>query len=85
MIHQINESLFLLKGSINSFSLLHAVTVLLTFSLSERLLKLMDYYEGSFQDFIGHNDSVNIAKFSHDGKHLLTSAYSEIFVWEVTV
>ncbi|XP_048238655.1 WD repeat-containing protein 90-like isoform X1 [Haliotis rufescens] len=64
---------------------LAADSSLIAVGTNERLLKLMDYYEGSFQDFIGHNDSVNIAKFSHDGKHLLTSAYSEIFVWEVTV
>jgi len=45
----------------------------------------MDYYEGSFQDFVGHNDTVNVVKFSPDTQYLFTVAHSEIFVWEVTV
>lgn len=55
------------------------------FSFSERLMKLMDYYEGSFQDFTGHNDSVTVVKFSPDGKYLFSVAHSEILVWEVNV
>ena len=45
----------------------------------------MEYHEGSFQDFMGHNDSVNVVKFSEDSKLLFTASYSEIFVWEVQV
>lgn len=55
------------------------------FYISERLLKLLDYYEGSFQDFIGHNDRVQVVKFSPDGKFLFTASHSEIFIWEVTL
>ena len=53
--------------------------------ISERLLKLLDYYEGSFQDFIGHNDRVQLVKFSPDGKYLFTASHSEIFIWDVTI
>ena len=42
----------------------------------------MDYYEGSFQDFIGHNDSLQVVKFSPDSSLLITASYSEIFVWD---
>ncbi|KAK3091415.1 hypothetical protein FSP39_019740, partial [Pinctada imbricata] len=58
---------------------------LLAIGVNERLLKLMDYYEGSFQDFIGHNDSINAVKFSPDGKFLFSVAHAEIFIWDVTV
>lgn len=53
--------------------------------ISERLMKLMDYYESSFQDYIGHNDSVNVVKFSPDGSKLFTVGHSEIFIWDVSV
>ncbi|KAL3876292.1 hypothetical protein ACJMK2_034157, partial [Sinanodonta woodiana] len=55
---------------------------LIAVGANERLLKVVDYYEGSFQDFIGHNDSVQVVKFSKGGKCLLTASHSEIFVWE---
>lgn len=54
-------------------------------SISERVMKLLDYYEGSFQDFVGHSDSINFVKFSPDSKYLLTVSHSEIFIWEVQV
>ncbi|KAJ8318923.1 hypothetical protein KUTeg_004014 [Tegillarca granosa] len=58
---------------------------LIAMGANERLLKLLDYYEGSFQDFIGHNDSMNFVKFAPDSKHLYTVSHSEIFIWDVTV
>lgn len=53
--------------------------------VSERLVKLVDYYEGSFQDFIGHCDTIDVLRFSQDSKLLFSVSHSEIFVWEVTV
>ncbi|XP_071943850.1 WD repeat-containing protein 90-like [Antedon mediterranea] len=52
---------------------------------TERLVKLMDYHEGSFQDFIGHNDAVQLVAFTPSGKLLFSVAFNEIFVWEVKV
>lgn len=46
-------------------------------------IQLMDFYEGSFQDFLGHNDSLHTVKFSPDGCLLFTAAANEIFVWEM--
>ncbi|CAH1794798.1 unnamed protein product [Owenia fusiformis] len=53
--------------------------------ISERLLKLQDYYEGSFQDYIGHSDKVENLKFSPDGKTLVTISHSEIIIWDVHI
>lgn len=51
----------------------------------ERLVKLFDYYEHSFQDFVGHSDSVDLVKFSSSGKFLVSVSHSEIFLWTVAV
>jgi len=53
--------------------------------LAERLVKLMDYYAGSFQDFVGHSDKVSHVKFAPSTKLLFTIADSELFVWTVCV
>jgi len=45
----------------------------------------MDYYEGSFQDFIGHSDKVNHVKFASSTKLLFTIADTELFIWTVCV
>lgn len=52
---------------------------------NERLLKLMDYHEGSFQDFVGHNDRVHFVKFSSNGKYVFSVCNAEVFVWEVAI
>ncbi|CAL1536659.1 unnamed protein product [Lymnaea stagnalis] len=58
---------------------------LIAVGISERLLKLMDYNEGSFQDFTGHSDGVSLTKFSPSGSMLLTVSHNEMFIWEVTL
>ena len=50
---------------------------------AERVLKLMDYEEGSFQDFTGHHDSVGSLAFSPCGKFLVSSSQSVIHIWDV--
>lgn len=60
-------------------------TAILAIATNERLLKLMDYYEGSFQDFVGHSDSLQIARFSSNGRKLFSASHSEILMWEVCV
>ena len=52
---------------------------------TERLVKLMDYFEGSFQDFVGHSDKVSHVKFAATSKLLFTVADWELFVWTVCV
>ena len=54
-------------------------------SIPERLLKLIDYYEGSFQDYVGHDDTIRLCKFSSDGRMLFTASEHEILLWDVNV
>ncbi|XP_067859382.1 WD repeat-containing protein 90 isoform X2 [Heptranchias perlo] len=48
-----------------------------------RLLKLIHYPCGKFQDFTRHNDAVHFIRFTPSGKFLLSAAYNEVLVWEV--
>ncbi|XP_072042911.1 WD repeat-containing protein 90-like [Amphiura filiformis] len=52
---------------------------------NERLVKLMDYHEGSFQDFIAHNNAIQLVRFAPNGKLVFSVANNEILVWEVVV
>ncbi|XP_013393033.1 WD repeat-containing protein 90-like [Lingula anatina] len=54
-------------------------------AVNERLVKLMDYFEGSFQDFVGHSDAVHLVRFSPNGSLLFSIAYGELIVWRVTL
>lgn len=49
----------------------------------DRLLTLMDYFEGSFQDFSHYDDSVSVVKFDVSGKRLVTASFCSVIVWEV--
>lgn len=53
------------------------------FMFPERLVKLMDYNEGSFQDFLGHCDVVNNVRFAPSGQLLCSTSHSEILMWNV--
>ncbi|KAK7003519.1 WD repeat-containing protein 90 [Biomphalaria glabrata] len=57
---------------------------LIAVGVSERLLKLLDYNEGSFQDFTNHTDCVSLVQFSPKGTVLVTVSHNELFVWDVT-
>ena len=59
--------------------------VVLLFLLSERVLKLMDFEEGSFQDFTGHHDSVSHVIFSPCGTMLAAACSSTIHIWNIAV
>lgn len=56
---------------------------LIAFATEERLVKLMDYSEGSFQDFLGHCDAVNNVKFAPSGELLCSTSHAEILMWDV--
>ena len=49
----------------------------------ERLVKILDYNEGTFQDYIGNDDCVSLVKFSPDGKYLLSVVNKHINLWQV--
>ncbi|PFX32008.1 WD repeat-containing protein 90 [Stylophora pistillata] len=56
---------------------------LIAFATEERLVKLMDYNEGSFQDFTGHCDGVSNVRFAPSGELLCSTSQSEILMWNV--
>ncbi|XP_022092508.1 WD repeat-containing protein 90-like isoform X1 [Acanthaster planci] len=58
---------------------------LIAVGTAERLIKLVDYHESSFQDFVAHNDAVQLVRFTPSGKLAFTVAHNQILVWEVTI
>lgn len=46
-------------------------------------MKIHDYNEGTFQDYIGNDDAVRLTKFSPDGRHLLSVVKKTINLWQV--
>lgn len=57
----------------------------IAFGTKTRLLQIKDYKTGSFQDYAQHSDKVSSVCFSNDGKRLFSTAYNEIFIWDVKV
>lgn len=51
--------------------------------LLDRLLKLIKWTSGRFQDFMQHSDSLQTCRFSPSGTLLFTVAHNEILLWEV--
>ena len=43
----------------------------------------MDCSVGTFQDFVGHSDSVINVQFTNDGARLISSARSDLFIWAI--
>ena len=48
-------------------------------------MKVLDYYEGSFQDFDGHCNGVSNVQFSPSGEKLLSVGYSDVVLWKVLI
>lgn len=46
-------------------------------------MKLHDYTEGTFQDYIGSDDAVRMVRFSPDGKYLLSAVSKCLLLWKV--
>ena len=52
---------------------------------AERVMKIMDYEQGSFQDYTGHDDSVTNVLFSPCGRFLVSTSSSTVHIWNVVV
>ena len=52
-------------------------------SPAERVVKLMDFEEGSFQDYTGHSDSIGSVHFSPCERLLVSTSLSSIHVWDI--
>ncbi|KAM5198229.1 WD repeat-containing protein 90 isoform 1-T1 [Hipposideros larvatus] len=57
---------------------------LLAIGFAEHVLRLVDCASGTAQDFAGHDDCVQVCRFSPAASLLFTAAHNEILVWEVT-
>ncbi|XP_060030083.1 WD repeat-containing protein 90 [Erinaceus europaeus] len=55
----------------------------LAIGFAERLLSLLDCASGAWQDFLAHEDGVQLCRFTPSSQLLFTAAHSEILVWEV--
>ena len=52
----------------------------------ERLLTVMDYEEGSFQDYPGgHSDTIHRVEFSNNGNILYSLCDNVIYLWNVLI
>eukprot|EP01136_Pigoraptor_vietnamica_P032090 Opistho-1_new@93513 len=49
----------------------------------ERLVKLIDAAEGTFQDYAAHADAVAAVRFDAAGNRLVTAAFNAMLVWDV--
>uniref|UniRef100_A0A8C3RXH5 WD repeat-containing protein 90 n=1 Tax=Chelydra serpentina TaxID=8475 RepID=A0A8C3RXH5_CHESE len=56
----------------------------LAVGFNERVLRLIDCTTRTEQDFVGHDDSIHLCRFTPSGKRLFTASYNEILVWEIT-
>ncbi|KNC47081.1 WD repeat-containing protein 90 [Thecamonas trahens ATCC 50062] len=60
-------------------------TPMVAIGLAERVLKLVDYWEGTFQDFVGHSGAVGAVAVTDSGSALVSgSSCGDICVWDVT-
>ncbi|XP_077358986.1 WD repeat-containing protein 90 isoform X2 [Festucalex cinctus] len=55
---------------------------LIALGSKERVLKLINWTSGKFQDFIQHSDSLQTCRFSPSGTLLFSVAHNEILLWE---
>ncbi|XP_057682899.1 WD repeat-containing protein 90 isoform X2 [Corythoichthys intestinalis] len=56
---------------------------LIALGSKERVLKLIKWSTGEFQDFLEHSDSLQKCRFSPSGTFLFSVAHNEILIWEV--
>ncbi|XP_039740696.1 WD repeat-containing protein 90 isoform X1 [Pteropus medius] len=57
---------------------------LIAIGFTERVLRLVDCVTEATQDFAGHDDWVQLCRFTPSAHLLFTAAHNEILVWEVT-
>nr|XP_057917684.1 WD repeat-containing protein 90 isoform X3 [Doryrhamphus excisus] len=56
---------------------------LIALGSKERVLKLIKWTSGRFQDFVQHSDSLQTCRFSPSGTLLFSVAHNEILLWAV--
>lgn len=56
---------------------------LIAVGTQRRLLKLIDFEQGTFQDYAAHSDCVRHVCFGGNGDRLFSGGYDDIAVWNV--
>lgn len=56
---------------------------LIAIGTQHRLLKLIDFEQGTFQDYAAHSDSVGQVCFGGNGDLLFSTGHDDIIVWKV--
>ncbi|XP_065826313.1 WD repeat-containing protein 90-like isoform X2 [Oscarella lobularis] len=56
---------------------------LIAVGCGDRIVKIIDFDAGTFQDFTSHDDCVAAVQFSFDSKRLLSVSHSNIHAWYV--
>eukprot|EP00736_Rhodelphis_marinus_P007017 Rmarinus@m.27611 len=56
---------------------------LIAIGTDDHLVRIIDYEDGTFQDFIGHSDQVTALQFSPSGKKLVSGGFGDLVVWDV--
>jgi len=56
---------------------------LIAVGTQQRLLKLIDFAQGTFQDYAAHSDSVRHVCFGGNGRRLFSAGYDDIAIWDV--
>ncbi|XP_046855948.1 uncharacterized protein LOC124449050 [Xenia sp. Carnegie-2017] len=60
-------------------------TILQLVPEKDRLVKVIDYDKGSFQDFDMHCDSISHVTFSPTGDKLFSVGFSDVALWKVLI
>ncbi|XP_046855935.1 WD repeat-containing protein 90-like [Xenia sp. Carnegie-2017] len=58
---------------------------LIAVGTKDRLVKVIDYDKGSFQDFDMHCDSISHVTFSPTGDKLFSVGFSDVALWKVLI
>ncbi|NXU84394.1 WDR90 protein, partial [Xiphorhynchus elegans] len=62
---------------------LSPATPFMALGFGARLLRLQPCPAGAPQDYTGHDDAVELCRFSPSGRSLLTASHSALLVWEL--
>ena len=81
------------KSTVRKLDLVHWATSLeivpnsnlVVVGCKDRLVKIMDYTSGNFQDYVAHADSVGVCRYWEGKNILFTGSGSSLALWNVKI